>query len=73
MEPTEPKVIKEVIPSESVARLLSANSDEIRAALQSDDSQSRAMALLIMELNAPNDEQTAIARNKVTSLRYRIR
>ncbi len=73
MDRGESKIIKEAEPPEFIKPLLSAGVNELRAALQSDDSRTRAMALLIMELRAPHDEGIVSARAKsLSTKRYRV-
>jgi len=72
MNQGESRVIKEAEPPEFVKPLLSAGVNELRAALQSDDPRTRALALLIMQLRSPQDEGIVSARAKSLSKRYRV-
>ena len=72
MAPSGSSFVTKATSSKSDERLLLAGIDDIRMALQDSDPRTRAMALLIMELHAPDDPQTVLARNKAPPLRYRV-
>jgi hypothetical protein len=68
----ESTIIKQSALAHVVEPLLSAGTDALMAALQSGDARTRAMALLIAELQAPEDERTAAARALAPPPQYRI-